>query len=271
MNFTELELNKLAKHFAKVCFGLELNIPVELNGRLSICLGYFQYNNKSKLPIKIVISKEVNEHYKPTSTLDTLLHEITHWACFVRNKPYSDGDDFFESELKRIGASSTGSTSIVGKFYRIVCCKCGKLVATPRKEKTAFRYINKNYVSTCCGEKLKFDKLVFVEDDFEVSEKMKKHYEEALFILNKKNENEYIEKTTERTIVKQDINEDSVLIVPGKRGVTNAQMIPAIEKYVKNNDKNSLIKLKEKYPTVFESSKKYIKKSLQFRFYQLIG
>ncbi|MNJ01989.1 hypothetical protein D3C73_1617880 [compost metagenome] len=68
----------------------------------------------------------------------------------------------------------------------------------------------------------------------------------------------------------QTVTVEHTIIVPGKRGVTNAQMIPAIEQAVKDNNKEHLIELQKQYPVVFESSRKYIKKSLSFRFLQLM-
>lgn len=38
----------------------------------------------------------------------TLKHELCHWACIIRRKPFKDGSKFFESELLRIGANSSG-------------------------------------------------------------------------------------------------------------------------------------------------------------------
>jgi hypothetical protein len=50
------------------------------------------------------------------------------------------------------------------------------------------------------------------------------------------------------------------LILPGKKGVTNFQMIPAIQKAVDANSIEQLILLKAQYPQVFENSMRYLKK-----------
>lgn len=54
---------------------------------------------------------------------DTLLHEVCHNVLYAFELPYSDGSKEFESELRRIGASST-ETNIVGLYYTHECdCK----------------------------------------------------------------------------------------------------------------------------------------------------
>jgi hypothetical protein len=50
------------------------------------------------------------------------------------------------------------------------------------------------------------------------------------------------------------------LVAPGKKGVTNAQMIPAMKKFLIENDTESLAKLKEYFPGVYASSTKYLGK-----------
>jgi hypothetical protein len=50
------------------------------------------------------------------------------------------------------------------------------------------------------------------------------------------------------------------LITPGKRGVTNFQMIPAIQRAVEANSVEQLILLRQHYPQIFENSLRYLKK-----------
>lgn len=59
---------------------LELNIPVELNGRLSKSLGYFESN--AITPIKISISKKLLALSEET-IVDTIKHETAHYIAFL--------------------------------------------------------------------------------------------------------------------------------------------------------------------------------------------
>lgn len=54
-----------------------------------------------------------------------------------------------------------------------------------------------------------------------------------------------------------DIN---TLVQPGKKGVTNAQMIPSMKLAIDNEDTQALDLLKQYYPSVFFSSTKYLGK-----------
>ena len=52
-----------------------------------------------------------------------------------------------------------------------------------------------------------------------------------------------------------------VELVPiGKRGVTNAQMIPVLRQTLKENDTDKLLLLKVAFPAVYTSSIKYLTK-----------
>jgi hypothetical protein len=57
-----------------------------------------------------------------------------------------------------------------------------------------------------------------------------------------------------------DINE---LVPPGPKGVSNAQMIPAMKEAIKENSKEKLAFIKSIYPEVFQNSIKYIGKKMQ--------
>ena len=50
------------------------------------------------------------------------------------------------------------------------------------------------------------------------------------------------------------------LVTPGKKGVTNAQMIPAIRNYLADNNTDSLQALKVNFPGIYLSSVKYLSK-----------
>jgi len=56
---------------------------------------------------------------------------------------------------------------------------------------------------------------------------------------------------------------DGQLIVAGPKGVTNQSMIPTIIKYVIENDSDKISQLQSLYPTVFDSSFKYLPKDVK--------
>ena len=63
----------------------------------------------------------------------------------------------------------------------------------------------------------------------------------------------------------------SVLIEPGRNGVTNMQMIPRMKELIDTNENEKLLALKEQFPAVFESSFKYLKKSYKTKCTEIAG
>jgi SprT-like protein len=289
MTFTERQLNIIAKDMAQRNFGMDLNIPININGRKNgNGLGVFWYNKTLKRSIKIDMSKRMVMHYKPEAVLDTLLHEITHWSCFERGEKHSDGDNFFESELRRVGASSTGTKTHAGEIFKMHCADCGSdrgHVTSIRKLQKYLRGYSKGtkyiryYKTSCCNAAYKHKDFDIVEDTYVANAKMSAEYERALALISGKvaatetPQQPVVTKTAQVADVQAPETKpvSTGIIIPGRRGVTNAQMIPAIEKAVMENNKEDLLQLQNDYPTVFQSSQKYIKKSLQFRFNQLIS
>jgi hypothetical protein len=51
------------------------------------------------------------------------------------------------------------------------------------------------------------------------------------------------------------------LVKPGKKGVTNAQMIPALREAIIADDKEKLALIKATFPQVYDSSVKYLNKA----------
>lgn len=123
MERTEAYLNRLAKDLCKEHWGLDLTIPVKINGRLRKLFARFtgaliyQNGKETRKPKSIDISSFASKHFKDEAIVDVLKHELCHYACFVNNKPFKDGDVYFEMELKRVGACSN-TTSKEEKINR---------------------------------------------------------------------------------------------------------------------------------------------------------
>jgi len=86
---------------------------------------------------------------------------------------------------------------------------------------------------------------------------LEKYYEDKDFF------NKPMIKVT-KEITKEEVMEDTKDLIPiGPRGVNNQVMIPAISNYVNVGNDENLQKLKQLYPNVFESSRKYLGKRIQ--------
>lgn len=115
----EQELEAYAKQFLKNEYGLELSIPIKISGRLTSTDGYFQGRITPKGD-RISGNINLSERFMASAlndgaegleaVLDTLRHELVHYALFKLGKNYSDGDEDFENELARLGIGTSGAT-----------------------------------------------------------------------------------------------------------------------------------------------------------------
>lgn len=111
-----------SKWFLKEHYDLKLEIPFKINGRLKRALGRFEYtvdvvNNEEKAK-KIQLSKDLVRYHTEEETHKVLIHELIHYALFTLDKPFDDGDEYFENELRK-----HNSTSNSDKPMRIIPTK----------------------------------------------------------------------------------------------------------------------------------------------------
>lgn len=148
------QLRQYANKFLKDVYGMELSIPLQLNGRMQRTCGWFRhtrYRDGRDIPNCIELNKFFVENNEPTTVLDVLRHELVHYALFMQKKPYRDGDYVFESELKRLGIVSQKSIDkyiIVSKPKNVQvyqCAECG----TQFKRQRALANGGRNHRCTC--------------------------------------------------------------------------------------------------------------------------
>ncbi len=179
-------LENEAKYLLKTKFEkeLNLNIPIEINGRLTRTLGAFYHNNYRALKIGIskkqVIGAVIDGNIEPI--LDTLRHEVVHYAMYTLKKGYNDGDKDFEDALAKIGVSSSGTTSkrkINSQkeliWYSMkddyVCPNCqGECKVQHKKSTTTY------YRCPKCMVRLKKQGYLFIEIKVKDSQKMIKNF-----------------------------------------------------------------------------------------------
>jgi SprT-like protein len=149
------ELNELAKRIAKDYWGLDLNVSISYNSARRR-LGVFKIRSRfDASKNKIEISNSLESVYGYPKLLSVLKHELCHWALYTLNKPFRDGDSYFEEELIRIGADSTRTIKAKGKFHVIECSKCGKCVGHYIRQSAAIdKDRNPDYSSRCCDAAL---------------------------------------------------------------------------------------------------------------------
>lgn len=141
-------LENKCRTFAEEIWGLKLNIPVEVNGRLETALGRFIHTSKD-VPIKLEFSKRLQKHDE--FTIDKIIkHELCHWALCLQGKPYEDYHPIFEAEIKRINSISTRIIKSKEEGYKAYCSKCGKMVVRVGRESSLTKYVQTQKVTTKC-------------------------------------------------------------------------------------------------------------------------
>lgn len=131
-------LEKIARDFLKKEYGLSLDIPVKVNGRIKNVNGRYMVNKK------IEISKTYIQFQDWKIIKETLIHECIHYALHTLGKPFGDGDEYFENELIKHGSHSTNTIKYKGKVFVYTCENCGTTWEKKRK-------LSKNKTWCCSG------------------------------------------------------------------------------------------------------------------------
>ena len=156
-------LTKYAERFLEDSYSLSLDIPIVINNRIKNCMGAFIYTNK-KGAIKIELSGYMIKYGTENTVLDTLKHELVHYALYSLNKPCKDGQEYFENELKRLSISETRSVTI-GKFMEYICPKCQRDSVTETKKMMVNPHL---YRTRCCNEPIKPTKFIICNGEEEL-------------------------------------------------------------------------------------------------------
>lgn len=151
------QLTVIAKEFLESAYGLELNIPISYNGRLTSALGRFLEDDEfPHEPLAIELSKNLGQYHPEHEIIEVLKHELVHYALHILKKPYADGEEYFEKELERFGISSSELIAYKGMVHIYECAECHAPILSERK-------LSK-FVSECCKGDLVFFETVLVTD-----------------------------------------------------------------------------------------------------------
>ena len=133
-----------SKWFLKEHYNLDLKIPFKINGRLKRFNGRFVYTvypNGSEKAKQIELSKDLVRYHTEEETHKVLIHELIHYALFTLEKPFDDGDEYFENELRKHHSISNSDEQMrvtpkrKVKYLTHQCQDCG-LTFERRKDMT---------------------------------------------------------------------------------------------------------------------------------------
>lgn len=157
------ELLDYANDFLNKNYGMNLVVPLLVNGRLTKTYGRFKYERNRFSGEEKALSVELNKtfilHNSKEDVFNILRHELIHYALFELGKPFDDGDSYFENELKKHNTYSQSNIvkmkSCYKKFYTYEC-KCGVNKTTKNITRGSYscRACNKNLVVLKIEKKL---------------------------------------------------------------------------------------------------------------------
>src|SRR5574344_1329083 len=149
------QLTNFANNFLSENFdGMQLEVPIKINSRLTRALGRFKHYKAPKKPVVIELSKNMIEYYELEEILDVLKHELVHYALYMQGKRYKDGQYCFESKLKELGITRTGVYDCKGKV-EVYACDCGTYEYTRKLHKHK-QYQGANYTCRQCKKHLRY-------------------------------------------------------------------------------------------------------------------
>lgn len=144
MNVKQLEV--IANEFLEE-YGTTLKIPIVINNRLRKLMGAFVYTDSEA--IRIEIAGNMIKYAHSDFIIDTLKHELIHYALYEMKEPFDDDDETFINECNKLGVTLSG-TNYVGLDYEVKCCSCDKVLWTNKKSA-----LKGAYISRCCKADIK--------------------------------------------------------------------------------------------------------------------
>ena len=102
---------------------LELGIPIEISKKMLHCRGLFYYKNSKEAKVirlshELVLGSILDDDFE--TLLDTLRHEVVHYALFMLGKGFDDGEKDFEEAVDRLGISSNSEDDSKYTHYYIL-------------------------------------------------------------------------------------------------------------------------------------------------------
>lgn len=162
-----MELNQIVQECQKVAAteGVEIKVPIELNGRLKSCLGRVSYKWADKgctkvVPTKIEFSKNYVTNASDAQVIQTCIHEITHYIIGVKTGYRHGHDKMFKALNKKLGGDgsrlATVDRAVMKPKYTVYCKTCGAIVDNYYRAGKVVKYPNL-YHSNCCNGELRVE------------------------------------------------------------------------------------------------------------------
>ena len=271
VKLSHYQIEVMCKEIMEILWNETINIPIRFSNKMTRTLGELRTTHSFK-PIDLIFSnKIINGDYKIETIEEILKHELCHYYICKIGGNFHDGSPQFENELKRIGAHSTKTIHLIGEIHIGVCSECGKVVVNGTERKVKNKCIPR-YRSSCCKALINYKGVEYRNDNtkpstnFQYTSNLAKKI--AAMSKNELNNIETIKKEVKSEIKIENKLENSNLdinsiVKPGSKGVTRAQVHPAIISAIQENSKEKLMLIKETYTEHFNSAITYMSKKNQ--------
>ena len=127
--------NEVKETLVKANASLLTNVPIQLNGRLTRCLGRIMYRgaNGKVYPTRIEFSKLLLEDTHDETIYQVILHECAHYIAWYRTGERHGHDLLFKQICAEIGCTNDGAKCDIEELrsaeqhykYAIYCPNCG--------------------------------------------------------------------------------------------------------------------------------------------------
>lgn len=155
------DLNRIKSEFYAACKsqGMDVEIPVSINGRLTRTLGrvFEEGRNGSMKPIKVEFSRQLIETATDESIRGVILHEAAHAIVSYTTREDHGHDWMFKEMCRKLGTDNDAPSTKVHRTvevqdkYDVFCPNCGKIGGFSRKCKTIDRLNAGGCSCNTCG------------------------------------------------------------------------------------------------------------------------
>ena len=159
-------IERVKNELEKLCAAdhLVLDVPVEINGRLTRAMGRVKYNERSDgfmLPTKIEFARNLLQGASDEDILQVIKHEYVHFYL-ITNEPYEKHghDVMFKAKCEEIGCTHSNSSQRVEGFakeqtkYEVWCEDCEECIGTYSRMCKTLKEIKYCTCGRCGSDKL---------------------------------------------------------------------------------------------------------------------
>ena len=156
-------IERVRKELNKLCAndGLDaLHIPVQVNGRLTRCMGRVFFTSKSCNPTRFEFARVLLEHGNDEEIEQVIKHEYAHYFLLVTTHEDQGHNQTFKDKCMDIGCYQYNAQNEIAAFkeaykYDVYCNNCKKIIGQYSRMCKTLKNIDNCYCNICKKSDLK--------------------------------------------------------------------------------------------------------------------